>query len=129
MEKNVECSLRKFAATLFGIEIQGVLWNWVDDLEIPGGESLQIKRQDSSQFPEVLRQIGNSTFPSPPKQTKPSPSSAQQERKESRPIVLAGLINLDQFRDSEDDDFFGDPIATIKDHTQLSQLSKGLPEF
>ncbi|KAK1761168.1 protein byr4 [Echria macrotheca] len=100
--------------------------DWVDDLEIPDGKSLQIKRQDSSQFPEVLRQVSNSAFPSPPRQTKPSPSSPQQERKESRPIVPAGLINLDQFRDSEDDDFFGDPIATIK-VTKRREIVKPIP--
>jgi len=90
--------------------------DWVDDLEFPEvGQTLQIKLQDSSQFPEVLRQVSNSAYPSPTKQTKSSPTIAQEERQEPRPIIPAGLINLDRFRDNEDDDdFFGDGAATIK---------------
>ena len=90
--------------------------DWVDDLEFPDtGQALQIKPQDSSQFPEVLRQVSNSAFPSPSKLTKPSLTIAQEERKESRPAAPASLINLDRFRDTEDDDdFFGDGAATIK---------------
>ncbi|KAK0626146.1 hypothetical protein B0T14DRAFT_423398 [Immersiella caudata] len=89
--------------------------DWVDDLEFPdAGQSLQIKQQDSSQFPEVLRQVSNSAFPSPTKTKETSPTIPQEGRKE-RPIIPAGLINLDRFRDTEDDDdFFGDGAATIK---------------
>jgi len=88
--------------------------DWVDDLEFPdAGQTLKFKQQDSSQFPEVLRQVSNSAFPSPTK-TKAAPSTPLEERKE-RPLIPAGLINLDRFRDNDDDDdFFGDGAATIK---------------
>ncbi|KAK5660830.1 hypothetical protein OQA88_12201 [Cercophora sp. LCS_1] len=93
--------------------------DWVDDLVFPDGQSLEIKPQDSSQFPEVLRQVSNSAFPSPSKPTKTSPSIPQEPFKAPVrppiPAVPASLINLDRFRDTEDDDdFFGDGAATIK---------------
>ncbi|KAK3387022.1 hypothetical protein B0H63DRAFT_146560 [Podospora didyma] len=90
--------------------------DWSDDLEFPSaGQSLQFKPQDGSQFPDVLRQVSNSAYPSPTKPLKPSPAIAQEERKEPRLPLPAGLINLDRFRDTEDDDdFFGDGAATIK---------------
>ncbi|KAK0706560.1 hypothetical protein B0T26DRAFT_727102 [Lasiosphaeria miniovina] len=90
--------------------------DWVDDLEFPdAGQSLQIKPQDGSQFPEVLRQVSNSVHPSPLKPVRPSPTFAHEERKEQRPSLPTGLLNLDRFRDMEDDDdFFGDGAATIK---------------
>lgn len=89
--------------------------DWVDDLEFPdAGQTLRFKPQDGSQFPDVLRQVSGSNLPSPVKPAKPSPTIAQEERKD-RPLVPAGLINLDRFRDmDEDDDFFGDGGATIK---------------
>ncbi|KAK0705115.1 hypothetical protein B0H67DRAFT_499518 [Lasiosphaeris hirsuta] len=91
--------------------------DWVDDLEFPdAGQILQFKQQDSSQFPDILRQVSSSAFPSPTKPTKPLPVIAPEERKEPTiPLAPAGLINLDRFRDTDDDDdFFGDGAATIK---------------
>lgn len=89
--------------------------DWGDDLELPGPEqALRIKPQDSSKFPEVLRQV-SSTQPSPAKPTKVLTTPTQSEEKETKPKVLATPINLDRFRDTEDDDdFFGDGAATIK---------------
>jgi len=88
--------------------------DWIDDLEFPdAGQSLEIKKQDSSQFPEVLRQVSNSAFPSPSKSK--STAFSREELKETKPTVPASLINLDRFRDDDDDnDFFGDGGDTIK---------------
>ncbi|CAP71202.1 uncharacterized protein PODANS_6_5720 [Podospora anserina S mat+] len=70
--------------------------DWVDDLEFPDmGQSLQFKPRDGSQFPEVLR---------------------QEDRKEnSSSSISNSYIDLERFRDNEDDDdFFGDGMETIK---------------
>ncbi|KAK3946310.1 protein byr4 [Diplogelasinospora grovesii] len=87
--------------------------DWVDDLEFPDAGQLQIKPRDGSQFPEVLRQVSGSTQASPPR--KPCVTIAEEEQPDPKSTIRAGLINLDRFRDTEDDDdFFGDGGATIK---------------
>ncbi|KIH94965.1 cytokinesis regulator protein [Sporothrix brasiliensis 5110] len=92
--------------------------DWGDDLELPDDpQPLHIKPQDGSQFPDVLRQVsGSSTQASPVKSAKPSPALIRPESVAPAPKTSsAASINLDQFRDSDDeDDFFGDGIATIK---------------
>jgi hypothetical protein len=91
--------------------------DWDDDLEFPdAGQGLNIKQQDSSKFPEVLRQVSaGSTVSSPSKPTKPSPNIIQGDLTIKKPKTLAGAIDLDRFKDTEDDDdFFGDGAATIK---------------
>ncbi|KAK3315147.1 hypothetical protein B0H66DRAFT_577121 [Apodospora peruviana] len=88
--------------------------DWVDDLEIPDVGSLQIKPQDGSQFPEVLRQVSGSTNVSPLKPARRSTSSIQEAREDLKPTAPVSSINLDLFRDTEEDDFFGDGAATIK---------------
>lgn len=95
--------------------------DWVDDLVFPeSGQPLSIKAQDSSKFPESLRQVsGSSTFstsPSKPPTSSP-PGLIQQELLAPTLSVFSssGGINLDQFRDNDDDDdFFGDGGETIK---------------
>jgi len=89
--------------------------DWVDDLEFPDAGPLQIKTQDSTQFPEVLRQVSSSVHPSPSKISRPSISTVHEEPKESKSASSSGFIDLTRFRDlDEDDDFFGDGEATIK---------------
>ncbi len=96
--------------------------DWDDDLELPSaGELLKIKPQDGSKFPDVLRQVSSSTNPSPMKPTKPLLFTTTTEGFETKPIDMVkpslprSSINLDLFRDDEDDDdFFGDGSATIK---------------
>ncbi|KAK4178518.1 putative cytokinesis inhibitor byr4, partial [Triangularia setosa] len=76
--------------------------DWVDDLEFPDiGQSLQFKPRDSSQFPEVLRQ---------------SLTNVREDRKETTSSSISNsYIDLERFRDNEDDDgFFGDGMETIK---------------
>ncbi|KLU83451.1 hypothetical protein MAPG_02511 [Magnaporthiopsis poae ATCC 64411] len=91
--------------------------DWDDDLELPEpGQALRIKPQDSSRFPDVLRQV-SSTQTSPVKTTRPSAVTALQPNPKSRAgNVLSSSVNLDKYRDNEneDDDFFGDGGATIK---------------
>ncbi|KAL2017808.1 hypothetical protein VTK56DRAFT_1671 [Thermocarpiscus australiensis] len=90
--------------------------DWIDDLEFPdSGQSLQIKIQDNPQFPEVLRQVSNSALPSPSKPAKDLSTATREECKEPIPVASAGFVDLERFRDAEDDDdFLGDGAATIK---------------
>ncbi|KAK4101011.1 hypothetical protein N658DRAFT_471929 [Parathielavia hyrcaniae] len=89
--------------------------DWVDDLEFPDGQALQIKPRDGAQFPEVLRQVSNSTQPSPSKPPKELQAMIFEGAKENRSTPPSSFIDLDKFRDADDDDdFFGDGGATIK---------------
>lgn len=90
--------------------------DWVDDLEFPDNcQSLQFKHRDSSQFPEVLRQVSNSAQPSPSK-PRESLTIVQEDRRDTNSSAIsASYIDLERFRDNEDDDdFFGDGCETIK---------------
>ncbi|KAL3302493.1 cytokinesis regulator [Colletotrichum asianum] len=100
--------------------------DWEDDLVLPDSkDGLRIKPQDASKFPDMLRQVsGGSSQTSPTKAMKtplaPSlldrrESIDRRESTESRTSTLSGAINLDKFRDNDDDDdFFGDGSETIK---------------
>ncbi|KAK8129747.1 cytokinesis regulator [Apiospora kogelbergensis] len=116
--------------------------DWGDDMELPSpGQALRIKQPDSSQFPETLRQVsGSSAAPSPvksatasftqdtplwdspPKQLA-SPFSMEVSPKRLAPPAeispskkkLITPVDLDRFRDNDDDDdVFGDGESTIK---------------
>jgi hypothetical protein len=90
--------------------------DWVDDLEFPDADQvLKIKARDGAQFPEVLRQVSNSAQPSPSKPPREFPMMMQEEHKETESTPSSSFIDLEKFRDGdEDDDFFGDGGATIK---------------
>ncbi|KAK5636721.1 hypothetical protein RRF57_012433 [Xylaria bambusicola] len=88
--------------------------DWGDELELPApGQALRLKAQDGNKFPEVLRQVSGSSTLSPTKNPLPtiaqiSPPQLQQS--------LGAPINLEKFRDMDDDDedIFGDGVPTIK---------------
>ncbi|KAI1121783.1 hypothetical protein F5Y10DRAFT_93345 [Nemania abortiva] len=89
--------------------------DWGDELELPApGQALRLKTQDGTKFPEVLRQVSGSTNPSPAK--KPSlPMTQFSPPRVGQPNSLGAPINLEKFRDADDDDdMFGDGAATIK---------------
>ena len=90
--------------------------DWDDgDLELPGTSDggLKLKRQDESNFPDALRQVSGpgSVQSSPIKTLKPAPKINPSPQKLKAKVAAGNL--LDQFRDDEEDDFFGD-AATIK---------------
>jgi hypothetical protein len=89
--------------------------DWVDDLEFPdAGQVLKIKSRDNAHFPEVLRQVSNSAQPSPSKPPKEFPMTMQEEPKDTK-STSSSFIDLEKFRDADDDDdFFGDGGDTIK---------------
>ena len=89
--------------------------DWVEDLEFPdAGQVLQIKKRDGNQFPEVLRQVSNSAQPSPSRPPKDF-NMIHTDSKERESTPSSSFIDLERFRDADDDDdFFGDGGATIK---------------
>lgn len=103
---------------LGGRKVRRILQDdWSDDLMFPdGADALRIKTQDPARFPDVLRHT-SSTHPSPSKPAEPSSSagSRQTPYAATTAATLAPPINLERFRDTEDDDdLFGDGTETIK---------------
>lgn len=89
--------------------------DWSDDLMFPeGAGALRIKSQDPARFPAVLRQV-SSTLSSPPNPTEPSSGPDWAELTTTPARVLGPPINLERYRDNDDDDdLFGDGSETIK---------------
>ncbi|KAG9233123.1 hypothetical protein BJ875DRAFT_485420 [Amylocarpus encephaloides] len=89
--------------------------DWDDgDLELPGEGGLKIKQQDSTNFPDALRQVsGGSIQASPVKPLQAAPKFNLRPRLELKPKLASSNL-LDRFRDQDDDDFFGDGGDTIK---------------
>lgn len=106
--------------------------DWENDLELPDmSQGLKIKQLDQSDFPDSLRHISAGSSPislaKSPSAFRQSPSIPRQndrrdERRDDRresvqscSSILSAVINLDKFKDLEDDDdFFGDGCETIK---------------
>lgn len=89
--------------------------DWGDDLELPAsGQALRLKSRDGNKFPEAIRQVsGGSANASPVKQLR-AVAQPSFPRGNMSP-TLATPINLDKFRDNDDDDdVFGDGDSTIK---------------
>lgn len=99
---------------LGGRKLKKAFDDWDEDLELPkpGGEGLQLKKNDPQDFPDALRQFsGEFSKPTSPVQSKPGMTFM--ERMESARKEKPVLPALDKFRDDEDEDFFGD-VPTIK---------------
>lgn len=94
--------------------------DWENDLELPdNSQSLKMKPQGQTDFPDALRQVsGGSIQSSPTKTIKLAPSRPLSSRRtslQSNVSALSSALSLDKFRDTEDDDdFFGDGSDTIK---------------
>lgn len=93
--------------------------DWENDLELPdAAQGLKIKPHDQAGFPETLRQVsGGSVQASPTKNAKPPSVPFQDDRGDSGRLSFgtqSTSINLDKFKDADDDDFFGDGCDTIK---------------
>ncbi|KAI1388385.1 uncharacterized protein F4822DRAFT_437314 [Hypoxylon trugodes] len=86
-----------------------------DDLELPLAGPLRLQPQDSKKYPESLRQVSASWNASPEKRDAPT-IAREISQGQILPKQLAAPINLDKFRDTDDDDddVFGDGAATIK---------------
>lgn len=101
---------------LGGRKIKVFQEDWGDDLELPApGQALRLKTQDGSKFPEVLRQVSGSTNPSPAKKSSLLAMTQIPPLQTGQPSSLGAPINLEKFRDTDDDDdLFGDGASTIK---------------
>jgi hypothetical protein len=108
--------------------------DWDDgDLQLPGDGGLKIKRQDGSNFPDMLRQVSGpgssqaSPVKTPVKSLQPAPRFDISPRPELKAKPASANLILDRFRDQDDeDDFFGDGGATIK-VSKSRQAPKLLP--
>ncbi|KAK7752269.1 hypothetical protein SLS62_005804 [Diatrype stigma] len=89
--------------------------DWGDDMELPeSSQGLRLKSRDGIKFPEAIRQVSGSGNPSPVKK-QPQGIAQLFSPKEKQQSALATPINLDKFKDNdEDDDVFGDGDATIR---------------
>jgi len=93
--------------------------DWDNDLEIPdSAQGFKIKAQDDTAFPEVLRQVSAGSVQASPTKMHSSTASLSDIMMRSPSRASTGSrgapLNLDQFKDNDDDDFFGDGLATIK---------------
>lgn len=87
--------------------------DWDEDLELPAtGSGLQIRNLEESQFPDALR---NTSGPSLSGNLGLEPAPVFDLNKTVKVKSGRANLNLDRFRDDEDDDgFFGDHSDTIK---------------
>ncbi|QUC23891.1 uncharacterized protein UV8b_08132 [Ustilaginoidea virens] len=93
--------------------------DWENDLELPdASQGLNLKRKTYPEFPETLRQVSGGSIQSGPTKTVNSPTWAEPERRQSvqsNTSALSSAINLDRFKDTEEDgEFFNDGAATVK---------------
>lgn len=95
--------------------------DWENDLELPDiSQGFKIKKHHT-EFPESLRQVSGGSIQASPTKVIKSASLSQDNRRESTQSTtstistLSAAINLDRFKDmDDDDDFFGDGGDTIK---------------
>ncbi|PNY26640.1 Protein byr4 [Tolypocladium capitatum] len=94
--------------------------DWENDLELPDtSQALAIKPKNETDFPDTLRQVScGSSQTSPVRVTKLLPGMAAQGVRrnltQSITSALSSALDLDRFKDAEDDDFLGDGCDTIK---------------
>ncbi|KAI4858752.1 hypothetical protein F4820DRAFT_205871 [Hypoxylon rubiginosum] len=94
--------------------------DYADDLDLPSAGQLRLKPQGGMIYPESLTQVTGAANSSPSKRT--SPSITQLPLEKLLPKNFTPPINLDKFRDTDDDDdVFGDGAATIKASKLRSQ--------
>lgn len=101
--------------------------DWGEDLEFPkDDEPLRVKPQDSSQFPETLRQVSGSlsslsSANSSPVKLMKAAVIHQSPFRTIQPLTMSAASTLDRFRDNDDDDdVFGDGASTIKASSMMS---------
>ncbi|EGX93194.1 cytokinesis regulator [Cordyceps militaris CM01] len=111
---------------LGGRKIQKIIQDdWENDLEIPEfPKGLVIKTKEAVDFPDTLRQVSAGSLMDSPTHLMKSPSTnmttfapiqpTSTSAAKSATSALTSAINLDKFKDSEDDDFFGPGPATVR---------------
>ena len=104
---------------LGGKKIQKAMTDdWSEDLDFPGTNAeLKLAKTDENDFAESLRQISAAFRKNMPD----APASQTLTNKTVKPRNLAPTINLDSFKDNDDDDAFGD-VPTIKVQKNRAQV-------
>ncbi|XWW98647.1 hypothetical protein V2A60_006648 [Cordyceps javanica] len=111
---------------LGGRKIQKIIQDdWENDLELPeSSKGLAIKPKEAIDFPDTLRQVSAGSAMESPTRSRKSPSTIHAFSASVQPLsssaaksatsALTSAINLDKFKDDNDDDFFGDSPATVR---------------
>ncbi|KAJ3493254.1 hypothetical protein NLG97_g4849 [Lecanicillium saksenae] len=111
---------------LGGRKIQKIIQDdWENDLELPdSSKGLAIKHKETVDFPDTLRQVSAGSLPDSPTRLRKSPATSTAPSApsmlsaslaaKSATSALTSAINLDKFKDTEDDDFFGEGPATVR---------------
>ncbi|KAM3475215.1 hypothetical protein MY5147_003876 [Beauveria neobassiana] len=111
---------------LGGRKIQKIIQDdWENDLELPEfSKALAMKPKDSVDFPDALRQVSAGSLLDSPTRFEKSPPTTMVPSAPARfePILaaksatsaLTSAINLDKFKDTDDDDFFGEGPTTVR---------------
>lgn len=111
---------------LGGRKIQKIIQDdWENDLELPeSSKGLAIKTKETADFPDTLRQVSAGSLPDSPTRLRKSPAAtttptmataaAPNSAVKSATSALTSAINLEKFKDNDDDDFFGEGPATVR---------------
>lgn len=109
---------------LGGRKIQKIIQDdWENDLELPEStKGLAIKPKGTVDFPDTLRQVSAGSLADSPTRPMKSPAAASPvstgpiptSAAKSATSALTTAINLDKFKDEDEDDFFGDGPATVR---------------
>ncbi|KAJ4150809.1 hypothetical protein LMH87_011543 [Akanthomyces muscarius] len=111
---------------LGGRKIQKIIQDdWENDLELPEfSKGLAIKPKETLEFPDTLRQVSAGSLADSPERLRTSPpetmapsapaQSASTLAAKSATSALTSAINLDKFKDTDEDDFFGEGPATVR---------------
>ncbi|KAK4696589.1 hypothetical protein P7C71_g1347, partial [Lecanoromycetidae sp. Uapishka_2] len=89
--------------------------DWSEDIELPKGQEdgFRLRKLDAKDATDSLRQF-SAEFPASPKASNPSQASMTfLERMTSAMKLKPNVSSLEQFKDDDGDDFFGD-VPTIK---------------
>lgn len=89
--------------------------DWSEDIELPKNQDGGLKltqKEERKDFPDDMRKF-SAEFPTSPQLAKPQTNMTFMEHMVSATKSSTGNAALDKFRDTADDDFFGD-VPTIK---------------
>lgn len=129
--KNVPCSalMGGTIKRLGGRKLKKIIQeDWENDLELPDvSQGLTLKSNKDAEFPDTLRQVsGGSAQTSPTKQNMTTQPAATKTGTsvQSSTSTLSSALNLNKFKDMDDDDIFGgDTIKVSRIRTTPQPVS------
>ncbi|KAJ2970323.1 hypothetical protein NQ176_g8246 [Zarea fungicola] len=111
---------------LGGRKLQKIIQDdWENDLELPESSKVfSIKPKENVDFPDTLRQVSAGSLSDSPTHLRRSPvanmtptgfvAPTSSLAAKSATSALTSAINLDKFKDTDDDDFFGQGSGTVR---------------